>query len=181
MPGENLSVEDRLAALERALAGQLQPAFSPTSGMQVDAAGKVTFDFQGHVHGTGVDLDVGNGANPPQDRRVRWINANGSAIADVYGYQSAPGQAATAVIEASPPEAAGAHLHLTADAINSNASADVTVEAGLNSQSALIIDALGESSFALAFGPIGNLGRLVIQWSGTQLLFFWNGVLVKTL
>jgi hypothetical protein len=48
--------------------------------------GEAAFDFTGHVKAEGLDLDAGETATPPDDRRVRWLRGDGSSVADLLAY-----------------------------------------------------------------------------------------------
>lgn len=71
---------------------------APSVGMVIDATGKVTYDFDGHIRARGLDLDAGDNASPPADRKVRWIDANGVVVADLAAYRTAPSQTGLAVL-----------------------------------------------------------------------------------
>jgi hypothetical protein len=62
--------------------------FSPDVGQHVDAAGRVTYDFDAHLHARGVDIDqagpAGLGSSP--DHKVRWLDANGAVVAEIVGW-----------------------------------------------------------------------------------------------
>lgn len=49
--------------------------YAPLGGMVIDAAGHVTYDFAGHIHAKGLDLDVGSG--PAES--IRWLRPDGTA------------------------------------------------------------------------------------------------------
>ncbi len=54
--------------------------------INVDAAGNVTFDFTGHVHAQGLDLDAPDTLVPPSEDRIRWLRlTDGSVAADISG------------------------------------------------------------------------------------------------
>jgi hypothetical protein len=60
--------------------------FTPDIGQRIDPAGRVTYDFDAHIHARGLDLDAGTGASAPADRRVRWLRTNdGAMMASLYG------------------------------------------------------------------------------------------------
>lgn len=59
----------------------------PDAGQKIDAQGRVSYDFAGHISAAGIDLLAGDDASPPNDRRVRWLNeATGAVVADLLGY-----------------------------------------------------------------------------------------------
>lgn len=58
--------------------------------MTVAADGSVLFDFAGHVHAQGLDLDAGTTTTPPDDDRIRWLRASdGALVADDTAYDAA--------------------------------------------------------------------------------------------
>jgi hypothetical protein len=72
--------------------------FTPDIGQRIDPAGRVTYDFDGHIHARGVDLDAG-AFFATNDDKVRWLAADGTEVAEIHGYQTGPdsnGVAATA-------------------------------------------------------------------------------------
>lgn len=73
-------------------------SFAPLSGMVIDATGHVTYNFQGHVHATGLDLDAATlvaPATPPSDEKVRWLSlANGAVVGELGGYETPGAQSA---------------------------------------------------------------------------------------
>lgn len=94
MPG----LEERVAALEQALAGLgVGDSYSPAF-MTVNPDGSITFDFTGHVHAEGLDIDAGLIDDPPDEHRIRWLRASdGAAVADFQAYEdgNSPPNAAT--------------------------------------------------------------------------------------
>ncbi|MCW2986721.1 MAG: hypothetical protein JWR63_4291 [Conexibacter sp.] len=63
--------------------------FAPDAGQRIDAQGRVTYDFTGHIHAQGLDLD----ASPltydsPVDRKVSWLDAQLATVAEVFGYSN---------------------------------------------------------------------------------------------
>lgn len=68
--------------------------FAPLGGMTIDAAGHVTYDFAGHIHAKGIDLDDGQTNNPPNDNRVRWLGSDGRPTTEIASYQSGSTNAA---------------------------------------------------------------------------------------
>jgi hypothetical protein len=84
-------------------------------GVKTGLDGSVTYDFQGHVHATGLDLDAGTSSTVPNDSRARWLNTLGAVVADIYGYTF--GGAAGMIAEVADPGGPGrAGLFLSAAA-----------------------------------------------------------------
>lgn len=50
------------------------PSYSALGGMRIDANGRVTFDFEGRVHATGLDLDASTVVEPPDSSKIRWLS-----------------------------------------------------------------------------------------------------------
>jgi hypothetical protein len=74
----NLSLEDRIAALERRAAGA-QPSYSAHGGMTVAADGQIAYDFDGHIHSQGLDIDVARTGEHGPSNAVRWTDLIGAA------------------------------------------------------------------------------------------------------
>lgn len=79
------ALEARIAALEQR--ASLPPSYAPASGMVVAADGSITYDFDGHINATGLDLTV-DPAQPVDSRSIRWLNLNGAMLASIVGNQS---------------------------------------------------------------------------------------------
>lgn len=83
-------LRSRLDALEQSAIG---PAYTPLTGLKVAADGSFTYDFDGHVHARGVDLDAATftpPATPAADEKVRWVSTtNGAVVAELGGYEVA--------------------------------------------------------------------------------------------
>src|SRR4051794_38584433 len=58
----------------------------PLAGMTTNPDGTIAYDFAGHVHASGLDLDEGTSTTPPDDRKVRWLRADGSRGEEIFGY-----------------------------------------------------------------------------------------------
>lgn len=143
--------------------------FTPDVGQQVDAAGKVTYDFQGHVHGGSFDLDLSGGAVPNPGRDVRWINtADGLVYAaidadrdntpnvflNLKATQASPGFAQTAVAAQIQP-----------DYLNTG----ITQQRRLvqvHNNTAVLNDGTGDSD---------NVGIRFGLESGHRIQFYWTG------
>lgn len=152
--------------------------FTPDGGQRVDAQGHITYDFTGHIHAQGLDLDAGADiATIPNDRRVRWqLQSDGSVVADVYGtyYDSGQGfNIAQGVLEALrriPQDVARATLRaaLPSGVASAEARLDAVsdpepgggsrphIDAYAGGRTALLTDDAGRSSFIQAPGATGN-------------------------
>lgn len=52
----------------------------------VNANGTIAYNFAGHVHATGLDLDASTTATDPADRKIQWLRqSDGALIADIAG------------------------------------------------------------------------------------------------
>lgn len=52
----------------------------------VNPDGTLTYDFDGHIHADGLDLDGGVSDSPPNDRKIQWTRLDdGSLLADIDG------------------------------------------------------------------------------------------------
>jgi hypothetical protein len=121
--------------------------FTPDIGQHVDSEGRVTYDFDGHVHARGLELDASTLFDAPGDRQVRWLRtSDGAPVADIYGI--AVGPATGLMLEA--PNAPGAALP------------GVIVQAGTAIDAgATLINADGTSSFVR-----GGAGMLKLRLHG---------------
>lgn len=63
-------------------------SYSPTNVIRDPLTGEVTYDFDGHIHAEGLDLDAGDNASPPDDRKVRWLRlSDGAVVASIYAWE----------------------------------------------------------------------------------------------
>jgi hypothetical protein len=140
--------------------------YTPDLGQHIDDQGRVTYEFGGHVHAQGLDLDGGTTDTPPADRRVRWLrSSDGAAVAEIFGYQQfESGLIANAV----DPDGGIAFSELgalsashfayvrasTQSAGNPNSALD-TVRANAGPAGAIIITGIGLSNFLQI--PLQNL------------------------
>lgn len=144
----------------------MSSSYTPDVGQQIDAQGNVSYDFAGHVHAQGIDLDVGLASTPPDTNRIRWLDS-GTDKGGLLCYQLKPGQAP-------PPYTAATKLYLD-NAGNSievyrSGSGVHEIKANADGYSALILDSNGRSDFLrLPFraGTAASMG-------GADL--FFNGV-----
>lgn len=61
--------------------------FTLDVGQHVDAQGRVTYTFAGHIFAAGIDLPAGTSDSPPDDSRVRWLDAGGDEVGSAYVYE----------------------------------------------------------------------------------------------
>lgn len=60
--------------------------------LTIAADGRVTADFEGHISAEGLDLDMGETATPPEDRKIRWLRASdGTRLAEIYAWHGGAG------------------------------------------------------------------------------------------
>lgn len=89
MPGDTAALEQRIGRLEQLLASAVQPAYTPLSGLKVNPDGSIFYDFDGHLHARGLDLDAIPGfvqLLPPADRIVQWLRTDASRAAALHAY-----------------------------------------------------------------------------------------------
>lgn len=85
-------LEQRVERLEAAAAAAAQPAYSPLAGLKAQPDGTIAYDFEGHVHAAGVDLDASTdvaaefGAVPQADKRVAWFTGAKAVAGYVAGF-----------------------------------------------------------------------------------------------
>lgn len=120
----------------------------------VDADGNATFDFDGHIHADGLDLDAGDaGPNPPNDRRIRWLKlADGTVVAELIAYHNAADSSRTLSLETRRNAGDDAASQLLVDGAliraRKTAAGLELVEAEAGAVNRKIIDETGASSFA---------------------------------
>ena len=70
----------------------MSDTLAPNAGLTLDAAGNVTYEFEGRLKAHGIDIDadvVPPGESPVADSRVQWLaQADGGRVASVEGLQS---------------------------------------------------------------------------------------------
>jgi hypothetical protein len=88
------TLDERVTALERAMAANVAPdAFSPSAGQVIDAKGKVTYEFDGHIHAEGIDFVAAEDASPDPAEMIRWLRTlDGAAVADLTGFSDVGGR-----------------------------------------------------------------------------------------
>lgn len=81
---EELVAQAEARLRKRGSGDSYSPAF-----LTVAPDGSIGFDFTGHIHAQGLDLDSGANVTPPTDRRIRWLRTvDGSLAAEIYGYNN---------------------------------------------------------------------------------------------
>jgi hypothetical protein len=58
---------------------------STAGGMVIDANGRVTYDFAGHVHATGLDLDYVASGPVTAPNMIRWLDPAGASKVAAWG------------------------------------------------------------------------------------------------
>lgn len=137
--------------------------FTADAGQRIDADGRVTYDFDGHVHARGVDLDAAVDAGLPNDSTVRWVNVNGAAIASIVASQfGAPTNARSVALEANSDGPAWTPGPLTARVSTRDAAgyAQIRTDTQFSGPDA------GRSVTAAVFGPGGLKTRLLVNDDG---------------
>jgi hypothetical protein len=134
--------------------------YAPDVGQQVAPDGTVTYDFDAHLHARGVDIDVGLTSTPPNDRRIRWLRADGGVVAQLFAYQDA--QFVEGNLITTPDNGArlsqisGLYIGAT-DVISARALVTNPAKAPAT-QTRTIIDDTGASNFAQVLGaPIKRM------------------------
>lgn len=120
----------------------------------VNPDGTVGYDFDGHIHADGLDLDAGTIVTPPSENRVRWVEvAGGAVIAEMFGaiYDAGPvvGTAITQQTRATT-RAGTREARLNLNAYEGDGSAGVIgsqVQAVADGLSADILTGGGQSGF----------------------------------
>lgn len=170
------------------MADRLSPTF-----IKVGPNGEITYEFEGHVVATGVDLPADTTGAPIDDNRIRWIReADGVVVAEQYAVDTPAGSGLTIRnykrdgAAASPSRVA---LQAMADdavsgfdgyatftvEVNRNAAGPVEAEALLDLngvRQARILDELGRSDFVqVAGGGFGahrqiNRGAATVTFPG---------------
>jgi hypothetical protein len=59
--------------------------YGALQGMKVAADGAITYDFDGHIHAQGLDLDAYDLLEFADPHRIRWLNPDGSLAAGLEG------------------------------------------------------------------------------------------------
>lgn len=83
----DLAAELHLSTDElRASLGGGDEALTPNNVI-VGSDGSISYDFAGHIHAQGLDLDAGDDQTPPTERRIRWLRtSDGALVAQEYAY-----------------------------------------------------------------------------------------------
>jgi hypothetical protein len=143
-------------------------------GQRIGPNGELTYDFNGHVHATGLDLDAGTTGSPPDDRKIRWLRqADGGVAAQVYGY-SAGGGDALALRAGDPATPTGLEI--------SSVLGDREITALAFPQQERILDEQGRSDFVF-HRTTGGVTRFELAWNAAEgtIDAYEAGVLVAQL
>jgi hypothetical protein len=60
-------------------------SFAGDGGQHLAADGSITYDFSGHVHATGLDIDAAPAGNIPPANAVRWLRTSDGAVLALIG------------------------------------------------------------------------------------------------
>jgi hypothetical protein len=154
---------------------------APTT-VHVAPDGTITYDFTGHVHAEGFDLDADTAKPPSNLSKVRWLRAvDGVVVAELYADDVA-GDAELVVQADAPSGDATTRLSLNAGAPNNflyacGLTATALIADGLNSEvgafgrsgSVTIVDGSMRSSFLQLVGRLKrriDCGSLFVTWPG---------------
>lgn len=140
--------------------------FEADAGQRIDAQGRVTYDFQGHVHAEGLDFDASNPGEPAAT--IQWLDQNGARVAHIVGWGGIPGGSGLqgVVNEATASSAAASLIARSQGNLARQASIDLTaaptfqrvrVAAGAGGIRTLLDD-LGQSDFVQT-----ESGRVVME------------------
>lgn len=165
-------------------------SFTPDGGQRIDAQGHVTYDFTGHIHAQGLDLDAGDDKSPPGDRRVRWLAPDGTDDVGIWGAvggrASLYGHGFGAQVEIATDDDSGASLasarlnvgqHAGSLSGDASVSVDVTGNAGTG-PSKLLLDAAGASDWLqlVQTNAAGAHRRIVADFGHGWLHFAGGGL-----
>jgi hypothetical protein len=163
--------------------------FAPDAGQRIGPTGRVTYEFDGHVHADGLDLDAGTNNTPPDDRRVRWLNTLGQRVASLFGVEltsGGTGRSLYASVDRGAADLGQAILQATrGDVVDAAVSAVSSFEDGptimLNAgaQFRALLNGNGTSDYAQVIGgPI----RIQLAWDfAGHLAVYINGAYVGAL
>lgn len=153
-------------------------SFSPDFGQVIAPDGSVTYDVQAHLKALGIDLDVGDTATPPADRRVRWLRPDGTPVGTIVSNDF--GTNDTLGLEVTNPDvpARAAQLYVAAGRAANNVSRIIAQLA--DSDSAVndftILDSNGASGFLQLLTP----GKLKIAFGQTGAIFVNGGAITTS-
>ncbi|MFL5910755.1 MAG: hypothetical protein ACJ768_09345 [Gaiellaceae bacterium] len=131
---------------------------SVDGGQQLAADGTVTYDFAGHVHAQGLDLDAANSPGSiADDNRVRWLRQPGGAVAaELVGYDN--GGQGVAEMTASEP---GAGADIT---VGSSDGITLFFSQGLGQRLVKLYDFASLSDFVQITDPAGIGADMRVAW-----------------
>jgi hypothetical protein len=90
----------------------MSDSLNPNVATVVDPDGNVSYDFEGHIHALGLDLDAGDTTTPPADHKLRWLK-NSVSIAELLG-SFITGNQSHVAMRATPPGSGYAAITATA-------------------------------------------------------------------
>jgi hypothetical protein len=131
---------------------------SSLGGQKVGADGKVTYDFEGHVHARGLDLDAAGVTTPPDTDRVRWLDGAGVSRGSVVAAKDGVGNTVLALVGGQAAQ--GVALNFT--------SGDA-VEVFAGAQNRFLLDSAGKSNFL----QLASLAKRTIVFGSANLT--WPG------
>lgn len=158
----------------------MSDGFAPSPGWVIQPDGSLLFDFDGHVHARGVDLDAGDTTSPPEDRRVRWLRtSDGAIVADINSYEAGGGR--SLVMEVLSPTgttpAATMRTVSTTNGFQVGVQASQIAPAGgmvvayTDSSQAVVVDEAQQSSFLQLVGGLArrrvNFGQGSLTWTAS--------------
>jgi hypothetical protein len=122
--------------------------------MTIDAAGNVSYDFEGHISADGIDLLAGENDAPPNDRKIIWhkTTMNGALVADLYAFNN-------------PSAANSITLHSQAQDAFEQSSAVLMADSVSGQEGQLSVTQndtpASASSFCRAWLDSGNVSRII--------------------
>lgn len=141
------------------------------SYIKISATGEASGVFPG-----GVEILAGVNATPPDARTVKWVReSNGAFVASVAAWESGGGAESNARLQARDPATSSSAEIVASTTSPERVTASVTDGVGVFTKR--ILDVSGHSDFVMAT----DLDTMEIDWTGVNLDFYVNGVLVKSI
>lgn len=149
--------------------GMLEIPFGPDSVspayLTLDAAGNVGADFTGHVKATGLDLEAGTTASPPNDRKVRWLRtSDGAVIANLAAFNLGGGSSLNLSAQGPGTDVGSTQIEGTR-AANTSDFARVLAQAGFNGGGVSEVTANVSRDIG---GPVETRGVRIIGSDGSS-------------
>lgn len=153
-------------------------SFSPDFGQVIAPDGSVTYDVQAHLKALGLDLDVGDTATPPADRRVRWLRPDGTPVGTIVSNDF--GTNDTLGLEVTNPDvpARAAQLYVAAGRAANNVSRIIAQLA--DSDSAVNDFTILDSDGASGFLQLLTTAKRRIAFGHTGAIFVNGGSITNT-